>query len=201
MSVVQGMRDAITFATQLLGRTIVTSNVAPWFHSMGFFGMIINACSRDVTFVFLPKFTNESFLKCIEEYKISSCSVVPPIMVFLAKSPMVDKYDLSSLISMEKYDFLLVSLYFNSLKLSDIACGAATLSKEIEDQVRERFLKNYKTEVIIRQAYGMSESTLRTIASTLIIKPGSVGEVLPGIYCKVKLNFMNAFYAKLKTLI
>ncbi|XP_037050002.1 4-coumarate--CoA ligase 1-like [Bradysia coprophila] len=165
MSIVQGMRDTINLAKQFLGDNIVGSSVAPWFHSMGFFAMIINACSRDATFVFLPKFDNESFLRCIQEYKISTVSVVPPIMVFLAKSPLVDKYDLSSLIS--------------------IACGAAALSKEVEDQVRERFLKNYNTEVMIRQAYGMSESTLRTIASTLVVKPGSVGQVLPGIYCKV----------------
>lgn len=31
----------------------------------------------------------------------------------------------------------------------------------------------------------MSESTLRTLGSTFVIKPGSVGEAVPGIYCKV----------------
>lgn len=165
MSMVQGMRDSIFLAKQMLGGTVVGSSCAPWFHSMGFFAMVINACSRDATFVFLPKFENESFLRCIEEYKIASISVVPPIMVFLAKSPVVDKYDLSSLIN--------------------IACGAATLSKEVEDQVRARFSKTYNTEIMIRQAYGMSESTLRTLASTLVVKPGSVGQVLPGLYCKV----------------
>lgn len=100
MSVVNIIRDSFVLARQLLGRTIVNTSVAPWFHSMGFFGLIINNCSRDTTFLFLPKYDNESFLRCIEEYKISSVSVVPPIMVFLAKSHMVDKYDLSSLISM-----------------------------------------------------------------------------------------------------
>lgn len=165
MSVVQGIRDSITLAKLMLGGTVISSSCAPWFHSMGFFAMTINACSRDGTFVFLPKFENESFLRCIQEYKIASVSIVPPIMVFLAKDPVVDKYDLSSLIN--------------------IACGAATLSKEVEDQVRDRFRKNHNTEIMIRQAYGMSESTLRTIASTLVVKPGSVGQVLPEVYCKV----------------
>lgn len=55
----------------------------------------------------------------------------------------------------------------------------------MEDQVRARFRKNYNKEIMIKQAYGMSESTLRVIASKLVMKPGSVGEVLPGIYCKV----------------
>ncbi|KAG4075442.1 hypothetical protein HA402_015095 [Bradysia odoriphaga] len=165
MSVVQGMRDAFNLAKQFLGDNIVSSSIAPWFHSMGFFAMILNACSRDVTFVFLPKFDNESFLRCIQEYKVSTVSVVPPIMVFLAKSPVVDKYDLSS--------------------LKSITCGAAALSKEVEEQVRERFLKNYETEIMIRQSYGMSESTFRTISSALVVKPGSAGQVIPGIYCKV----------------
>lgn len=102
MSLIQGMRDIFTLSKQMLGHTIITSSVAPWFHSMGFFGLILNACSRDATFVYLPKFENETFLRCIQDYKISNVSVVPPIMVFLAKSPMIEMYDLSSLKSEKK---------------------------------------------------------------------------------------------------
>ena len=50
-------------------------------------------------------------------------TVVPPIMVFLAKHPLVDQYDLSS--------------------LTDLMCGAAPLSQQLEDEVSER-LKNDK---------------------------------------------------------
>lgn len=100
MTFIQGMRDTLTLLKEILGHTIISMNVAPWFHSMGFFGMVLNTCSRDVISVFLPKFEHESFLRCIQEFKICNISVVPPIMVFLAKSPMIDKYDLSSLRSM-----------------------------------------------------------------------------------------------------
>jgi 4-coumarate--CoA ligase len=55
------------------------------------------------------------------------------------------------------------------------------LSKDIEDQVRDRFNGN----VTIRQGYGMSETTLGTLGSSMILKPGSVGEPLRGIYVKV----------------
>lgn len=102
MSVIQGMRDIFTLSKEMLGHTIIASSVAPWFHSMGFFTMILNACSRDNTFVFLPKFENDSFLKCIQNYKVTNIYVVPPIMVFLAKSAMIDKYDLSSVKSMKQ---------------------------------------------------------------------------------------------------
>lgn len=66
-----------------------------------------------------------------------------------------------------------------------ITCGAAALSREIEDQVRERFSKKYEVDLLIRQAYGMSETSLGTLSATYTIKPGSVGEPVPGIYCKV----------------
>ncbi|KAG4068216.1 hypothetical protein HA402_008857 [Bradysia odoriphaga] len=165
MSVVQGMRDIFTLMKMVQGGTIIVWSVAPWFHSMGFFSMVLNACSRDATFVFLPKFEEETFLRCVQDYKISTIVVVPPIMVFLAKSPLVDQYDLSSLRS--------------------ITCGAAALSREIEDQVRERFSKKYEVDLVIRQAYGMSETSLGTLSATYTIKPGSVGEAVPGVYCKV----------------
>ncbi len=106
MSVVQGMRDIFELSKMLQGGTMIVWSVAPWFHSMGFFSMVLNACSRDATFVFLPKFEEETFLRCVQDYKISAIVVVPPIMVFLAKSSLVDKYDLSSLRS--KCFFLLI---------------------------------------------------------------------------------------------
>lgn len=71
--------------------------IAPWFHALGFMGIVINACSRGFTYVFLTKFEGEAFLKCIQDYKAVVIGVVPPIMVFLAKSPLLDKYDLSSI--------------------------------------------------------------------------------------------------------
>lgn len=45
----------------------------------------------------LPRFEPESFLKSIEEYEVRSASVVSPILIFLAKSLLVEKYDLSTL--------------------------------------------------------------------------------------------------------
>lgn len=64
---------------------------------------------------------------------------VPPLMLFLAKHPMVSKYDLSSLLI--------------------IFCGAAPLSKEIEDEVYQRV-----GVLAIRQGFGMSEMTLSVLA-------------------------------------
>ena len=83
-------------------------------------------------------------------------------MVLLAKSLVVEKYDLSS--------------------VNEIVCGAASLSKDIEEQVMAKF----KGNVTIRQGYGMSETTLGVFKSDMkTVRPGSVGSPVQGIYAKV----------------
>lgn len=86
-------------------------------------------------------------------------------MIFLAKSKLVDNYDLSS------------------LRL--LTCGAAPLSKETELEVRDR-LKNPK--LVIKQGYGLTELTGASggvLSSKGVTKPGSVGEVNTGVSAKV----------------
>lgn len=105
--------------------------------------------------------------------------MVPPLMVFLAKHPIVEKYDLSSLMV--------------------LLCGAAPLSKETEDQIKARYIRSsawkkgskiyyiYRIGIpIIRQGYGLSESTLSLLVQTdELCKPGSVGALKKGLYAKV----------------
>ncbi|XP_055691232.1 uncharacterized protein LOC129794475 [Lutzomyia longipalpis] len=133
----------------------------PWFHIYGLIGIISTATLR-IVLVYLPRFEDHIFLSCIEKYNVKSTFLVPPLMVFLAKHPLVDKYNLSS--------------------LYEVHCGAAPLSKKVEDAVMAR-IPNVK---IIRQGYGLSETT----AGVLIMpkdryKTGSVGTVVIGTYCKV----------------
>lgn len=61
-------------------------------------------------------------------------------------------------------------------------CGAAPLSKEVEDQVKNR-LKN--PNLTVKQGYGMTELTVGVLSQKLIIKPGSVGDLNAGVYGKV----------------
>lgn len=82
-------------------------------------------------------------------------------MVFLAKNAIVDEYDLSS--------------------LKIIWCGAAPLSKELEDNVRQRL-----NVPLVRQAYGMTEGTIGfTSQSDNNHKPGSVGILNAGLLCRI----------------
>lgn len=75
----------------------------------------------------------------IQTYKVSVLMAVPPLMLLLAKHPLVSNYDLSSLLI--------------------IFCGAAPLSKEIEDEVYKRI-----GVLAIRQGFGMSEMTLSVLS-------------------------------------
>uniref|UniRef100_T1P9V4 Luciferin 4-monooxygenase n=1 Tax=Musca domestica TaxID=7370 RepID=T1P9V4_MUSDO len=134
--------------------------VIPWFHAFGCLTLITIGCMGAVL-VYLPKFEDHLFLSAIEKYRIMMAFMVPPLMVFLAKHPIVEKYDLSSLMV--------------------LLCGAAPLSKETEDQIKERI-----GVPIIRQGYGLSESTLSLIVQNdNACKPGSVGALKVGLYAKV----------------
>ncbi|WAQ94553.1 LOW QUALITY PROTEIN: LUCI-like protein [Mya arenaria] len=84
----------------------------------------------------------------------TNLQLVPPIMVLLAKSPKVSEYDLSS--------------------VSQIACGAAPLSKEIEDLVKEKL----KLPCIF-QGYGMTEVGVTHLNGRGEFRYKSVGKLLP----------------------
>jgi 4-coumarate--CoA ligase len=101
--------------------------ILPMFHDYAFivtFCMIVTAGCRIVT---LPKFEDRKFLSTIETYKIGLTFLVPPLMVFLAKSDLVTKYDLSS--------------------LKEIVVGAAPFKASTEIAVKKRF----NNGLIIRQ--------------------------------------------------
>ncbi|XP_055587002.1 uncharacterized protein LOC129739546 [Uranotaenia lowii] len=131
----------------------------PFFHVYGFI-VLLGGLTNGRKIVSLPKFEPDLFLSTIEKYKVASASLVPPLMVFLAKHPLVDKYDLSSLLM--------------------LGCGAAPLSKEIEDSVRKR-LPNVQMMVT---AYGMSESSLAVLQRSSG-KAGSVGKVAKTNWVKI----------------
>lgn len=80
---------------------------------------IINPILGGVTVVFIPKFSGEAFLKAIQRHKVECLALVPSLWVFLTKSPLVGKYDLSS--------------------VKAVFSGAAALSKEVEDGIKRRF--------------------------------------------------------------
>ncbi|HEU4397351.1 MAG TPA: 4-coumarate--CoA ligase family protein [Actinomycetota bacterium] len=71
--------------------------VLPFFHIYGQVVLMAAALWQGATLVSMPRFDLEDFLRILQEQRITQAYLVPPIVLALAKHPMVDKYDLSSL--------------------------------------------------------------------------------------------------------
>ncbi|CAL0319865.1 unnamed protein product [Lupinus luteus] len=105
----------------------------PLFHVFGFFMMVWTVAFGE-TMVLTQRFDFEGMLKLVEKYRINNIPVSPPLVVLLAKSELVNKYDVSS--------------------LKWLGCGGAPLGKEVVESFAARF-----PNVIIEQGYGLTEST------------------------------------------
>jgi len=104
----------------------------------------------------MAKFELERFCAIIQDFKITYSYAVPPVVLQLAKNPIVDKYDLSSIKMMNS--------------------GAAPLTHEIVDALyTSRKLK-------VKQGYGLSETSPTTHTQPWEDwqkTVGSVGRLLP----------------------
>jgi acyl-CoA synthetase (AMP-forming)/AMP-acid ligase II len=136
--------------------------ILPLFHIYGLTVVMGMALRRGATLVTMPRFDLEEFLRLHSDYGVTRDFVVPPIMLALAKHPLVDKYDLS--------------------KLRFITSGAAPLSAELEAAVADRL------GCYVAQGYGMTEASPVLTASPdddARIRHGSVGQCLPGTKLQV----------------
>lgn len=77
-----------------LGERILA--VLPFFHIYGLTSLLNQPLRGGATVVVLPRFDLEQFLRTIQEQRIEGVFAAPPIVLALAKHPLVDRYDLSS---------------------------------------------------------------------------------------------------------
>lgn len=117
--------DDITPSSSFIG-------VLPFFHIYGLVVVLLTGLYRGNTTTVMPKFELELFLKTIQNLKITTLHLVPPIILALAKHPLVLKYDLSS--------------------VKTIMSGAAPLGAELCKEFNKRL-----SRVALRQGYGMTE--------------------------------------------
>ncbi|CAJ0959713.1 unnamed protein product, partial [Mesorhabditis belari] len=107
----------------------------PFYHIFGF-AIMVSTLYYKATGIIHSHFDPDVFCKAIQDFKIRSISLVPPILVFMGKHPTAGKYDLSS--------------------LKMILSGAAPAGKDICEEVQRRF-PHVK---YIVQGYGMTEISL-----------------------------------------
>jgi len=145
-----------TMPVERLQEGETTVGVLPFYHIYGMTIILSMALRCGATVVTMPQFEMEDFCALVEEHGIESGYLVPPIILGLAKSPVVDEYDLSS------FDY--------------ITSGAAPLGKDVAEACANRL------GCMVKQGYGLTETspvTHLTARDDADPRPDSVGHVLP----------------------
>lgn len=91
----------------------------PLFHIYSLNSVLLCGLRAGTAILIMQKFDIVPFLELIQKYKVTIGPFVPPIVLAIAKSPVVDNYDLSS--------------------VRTVMSGAAPLGKDLEDAVRAKF--------------------------------------------------------------
>ena len=136
--------------------------VLPFFHIYGMVVIMNLSLLSGATLIIMPRFDLEQFLQTLQNYRITYANVVPPIVLALAKSPVVDKYDLSS--------------------VHTLFSGAAPLGASVAEAASNRI------GCEVKQGYGMTEASPVTHAArsgTAALKPASIGPPIPNTEVKI----------------
>jgi acyl-CoA synthetase (AMP-forming)/AMP-acid ligase II len=134
--------------------------VLPLIHIYGLVVVLNMGLHLGATIVIMPRFDLEQFLTLIQKYRVTLSHIVPPIVLKLARDPIIDDYDLST--------------------LKMIFSGAAPLGPDLSRECVERIGCG------IRQGYGMTETSPVTHSSPsdpARMKMGSVGTAAPNTDC------------------
>jgi acyl-CoA synthetase (AMP-forming)/AMP-acid ligase II len=134
--------------------------VLPFFHIYGMQVLMNCSLRAGATVVTLPRFELKQFLQVHQDHRITRSFVAPPIVLALAKHPLVDAFDLSV--------------------LTQILCAAAPLKVDLADECAKRL----DCEVV--QGYGMTElSPASHITPPGWFRPGSVGVTVPNTQTRI----------------
>jgi acyl-CoA synthetase (AMP-forming)/AMP-acid ligase II len=134
----------------------------PLFHIYGLVVVLNMGLYTGATIITMPRFELEPFLQTLQDYNVTLAHLVPPIVLALAKHPVVDNYKLP--------------------RLKTIFCGAAPLDENLTRACIERIGCD------LRQGYGMTETSPVTHSSPSErenVKYGSVGVPAPNTECKI----------------
>ncbi|MFH8532884.1 4-coumarate--CoA ligase family protein [Streptomyces tendae] len=138
--------------------------VLPFFHIYGLTALMNAPLRLGATVVVLPRFDLEQFLAAIQNHRITSLYVAPPIVLALAKHPLVADYDLSSL----KY----------------VVSAAAPLDARLAAACSRRL-----GLPPVGQAYGMTELSPGThvvpLDAMADAPPGTVGKLIAGTEMRI----------------
>ena len=158
-------RNLVTNVDQSLGAIDIqpgewTVAFLPFFHIYGQTVLMNVYLARGAGGVTMPRFDLEQFLTLVQEYKTPRIWAVPPVVIALAKHPMVDQYDLSA--------------------VTEVFSAAAPADETLMNAIKARIGAKGV------QAYGMTElSPISHIAPAENAKPGAVGVAVPNTECRI----------------
>jgi len=132
----------------------------PMFHIYGMTALMNVHLAGGGALVTMPRFDLELFLRISQDHKARRMWIVPPVALALAKHPMIDDFDLSS--------------------VDQVFSGAAPMGKELSDAVAARL----NCEML--QAFGMTELAPATHITPLSApRAGASGLALPNTKCRI----------------
>jgi acyl-CoA synthetase (AMP-forming)/AMP-acid ligase II len=138
----------------------VMLGVLPFFHIYGMVVIMNLGLYRGATVVTMPRFELEQCLDVLQKYRVTFANVVPPIVLALAKHPLVEKYDLSAL-----------RLVFS---------GAAPLGEEVAAAASQRI------GCLVTQGYGLTETSPVTHVARVGTKQAKgIGPPIPNTESKI----------------
>ncbi|MEL7156380.1 MAG: AMP-binding protein [Actinomycetota bacterium] len=132
----------------------------PFFHIYGMQVLMNGLLANGVRVITMPRFDMVEALTAVQEQKVTRFFAVPPMVLGLAKAPIVDDYDLSS--------------------IRQIFSGAAPLGAELAEEAAARV----GCEVV--QGYGMTE--LSPVSHCTVegdYRPGTSGVTVSNTECRI----------------
>ncbi|KAH6556797.1 hypothetical protein KP509_1Z155100 [Ceratopteris richardii] len=139
--------------------------VLPMFHIYSL-SIVLASLRVGAAIAILPKFEIGTLLDVVQREKVTVAPLVPPIVLALAKSPLLPSFDLSS--------------------IRILMSGAAPLGRDLEEAFRARI-----PHAIIAQGYGMTEAgsvlsmSLAFAKNPFPVKAGSCGTIIRNTVVKI----------------
>lgn len=138
--------------------------VPPLFHIYGN-TLLLGSIRVGAASLIMQRFEIRQMLELIQKFKVTVAPFVPPIVLAIARNPIVEKYDISS--------------------IRMVMSGAAPLGKELADAFRARI-----PNATVAEGYGMTEAgpvalSLGLAKVPFTVKPGSSGTVVRNAEVKI----------------
>uniref|UniRef100_A0AAU8GBB4 4-coumarate--CoA ligase n=1 Tax=Sparganium stoloniferum TaxID=203643 RepID=A0AAU8GBB4_SPAST len=140
--------------------------VLPLFHIYSLNSVLLCALRVGAAILLMKRFEIKAMMELVQRHKVTIAPIVPPIVVEIAKSPVVVDYDLSS--------------------IRMVMSGAAPMGKDIQDAFMAKI-----PNAMLGQGYGMTEAgpvlsmCLAFAKEPFEVKSGSCGTVVRNAELKI----------------